>query len=33
MLENENGFSATIDEFGYNMRPNTNGFNGFYLLP
>ncbi|HPE40142.1 MAG TPA: gliding motility-associated C-terminal domain-containing protein [Bacteroidales bacterium] len=29
MLENENGFSATIDEFGYNMRPNTNGLMDF----
>lgn len=29
ILENENGFSATIDEFGYNMRPNTNGLMDF----
>ncbi|HQB75130.1 MAG TPA: gliding motility-associated C-terminal domain-containing protein [Bacteroidales bacterium] len=24
ILENENGFNATINEFGYNMRPNNN---------
>ena len=29
MFENENGFSATIDEFGYNMRPNTAGLMDF----
>ena len=28
-IENEHGFSATIDEFGYNMRPNTNGLMDF----
>ena len=29
ILENENGFSATIDEFGYNMRPDTTGHMNF----
>ncbi|HHT52465.1 MAG TPA: gliding motility-associated C-terminal domain-containing protein [Bacteroidales bacterium] len=29
ILENENGFSATIDEFGYNLRPNSDGLLDF----
>lgn len=29
IIENEKGFSATIDEFGYNMRPNTSGLMDF----
>lgn len=29
IIENENGFNATIYEFGYNMRPNTVGLMDF----